>query len=293
MPQKEISQLLAELDEIVNSYTSGLKSIEKTMYEKVLNRLKGITTDADGNIKATVNNFKIISQSKSDMAKVLNSKEYLSQVAQVNEYFGKVTSIQTKYFTKMFTDFASPVVIKELQSLAINTTVETLTEAGINDVLINKATRIISDNVRSGRNFAEMTTELKTFIQGSEEVPGKLESYSKQIIKDAHSQYVGNYNKIVSDDLNLEWFEYVGGTIEKTRPMCEHLVNNKPFIHQSEIKGITQGRVDGLTISTQGFMPGTDENNFIINRGGFSCEHLLVPVPPERVPKEVREGIEG
>lgn len=294
MPKPNINKIALELEDAVNDYTKGLKAIEKDMYNAVLNKLKDLTTDTQGNIKATVNNYKIISQAKGEMNKVLNSDKYLEHVSKVNKYYSDMTSIQQSYFTAMFKDFSAPAVIKELKDLALNTTVETLTEAGINDMVVNKATNIISDNIRSGRTFAEMTDELEEFIKGSDpdKVPGKLTSYSKQIVNDALRQYVGNYTKVVSDDLGLEWYEYIGGIMEDvTRPMCIHLVN-KRFIHKSEFKGITEGRVDGKEVSKQGMMPNTDENNFEINVGGYNCQHLVQPIPPEEVPEEVREKFE-
>lgn len=291
MPTPDINKIALQLEDLVNDYTKGLKAIERDMYNSVLNKLKDLSTDLQGNIKSTVNNYKIITQAKGEMSKVLNSDAYLEQVGKVNKYFSDMTATQQTYFTAMFKDFSSPAVIRELKNLAVNTTVETLTDAGVNELVVKKATNIISDNIRSGRTFAEMTEELETFIKGNNEVPGKLTSYSKQIVNDAMRQYAGNYNKLVTDDLGLEWYEYIGGTMRDTRPMCEHLIK-KRFIHRSEFKGITQGRVDGQEVSTQGFMPNTDENNFEINVCGYNCQHLVQPVPFEEVPEEIRDNFE-
>ena len=39
-------------------------------------------------------------------------------------------------------------------------------------------------------------------------------------------------------------------------------------------------------------MAGTTPENFVVNRGGWNCNHSLYPLPDAAVPKEVREKLE-
>lgn len=102
----------------------------------------------------------------------------------------------------------------------------------------------------------------------------------------------------MTDDLGLEWFEYVGSNIETTREFCEHLTE-KRYIHKSEIKTILKGEIDGhqcamneRTGLPKGMIEGTTEQNFQVNCGGWNCRHQLVPVAKEAVPKEIRAKFE-
>ena len=305
MPQPDITKLTDEIERMIDAYSKELEPIQKTMFNRSMAILKGVTTDADGNIKATVNNYKTITQVKSELNKQLSSDLYLDKVAQISTDFNTITAIQSSYFASMFTDFAAPALLKELQKQAINTTIETLTESGIQEILVKKATNILSENIKSGSNFTEMTKELETFIKGNDKVPGKLESYSKQIVTDAMSQYAGNYNKLVTDDLGLKWHVFTGGLMKDSRPMCIEL-HAKRYIHQSEFKGICEGKVNGKFVTNkdgethdkngrpiglQGFISGTDEFNYTILRDGYQCQHQVIPVSDEAVPKELRDGI--
>jgi hypothetical protein len=74
---------------------------------------------------------------------------------------------------------------------------------------------------------------------------GALSKYANTYATTAISQYAGENNKILTDDLGLEWFEYVGSNIETTREFCEHLTE-KRYIHKSEIKTILKGDIDGF-----------------------------------------------
>jgi hypothetical protein len=283
----DIEAITNELENFTKVYSKKMQATEKEIYQKLVNRLKSLTTDSQGNIKQTVSNYRIITQSKMDMRKILSGKDYINNVSSIGSEINTITNMQSAYFASVFPKFAAPVLINELKSQAIISTVESLTESGINETLVKKASKIIADNIKSGRNFTDMTKELEDYIKGNDKVEGRLTSYSKQIINDTMSQYAGNYTKLVTDDLGLEWFEFVGGLMRDSRPMCIKL-HKKHWIHQSEFTGITNGIVDGEDVSTQGFIDGTDASNFQIYRCGYNCQHLVVPVSELAVPKELR-----
>jgi len=288
---KNINDLTDAIESSVDDYGSGLDAIQKAIYQKVMVLLKDLTTDAEGNIKTTVSNYKIITKVKNIIKKELNSDAYIKQVSKVDDHYANIKDIQDSYFTSMFDDYTAPAVLAEFQKQAINDTIESLTGSGINEILVNKATDIVGDNIRSGRNFTDMTDELEEFILGNDKVDGKLIYYSKQIMNDSLSQYAGNYSKIITDDLDLQWFGYVGGLVRDSRQMCRVLVAKK-YIHISEIKGICRGEVDGKEVSTAGMIPGTDENNFQELRCGFNCGHQAIPLPKESVPQDIRDKFE-
>ena len=130
-----------------------------------------------------------------------------------------------------------------------------------------------------------------------DKVSGALSKYANTYATTAISQYAGENNKILTDDLGLEWFEYVGSNIETTREFCDHLTE-KRYIHKSEIKTILKGEIDGYqceiyekTGLPKGMIEGTNEQNFQVNCGGWNCRHQLVPVAKEAVPKELRDRL--
>ena len=126
---------------------------------------------------------------------------------------------------------------------------------------------------------------------------GALSKYANTYATTAISQYAGENNKILTDDLGLEWFEYVGSNIETTREFCDHLTE-KRYIHKSEIKTILKGEIDGYqceiyekTGLPKGMIEGTNEQNFQVNCGGWNCRHQLVPVAKEAIPKNEKEAL--
>lgn len=110
--------------------------------------------------------------------------------------------------------------------------------------------------------------------------------------------FTGQNNKLLTDDLDTEWFMYTGSNIETTREFCQHLTEKK-YIHRSEIPTILTGKIDDhqcaiydKTGLPYGMIEGTTPENFQVNCGGWNCRHQLVPVADAVVPADVRRRFE-
>lgn len=110
--------------------------------------------------------------------------------------------------------------------------------------------------------------------------------------------FTGQNNKLLTDDLDTEWFMYTGSNIETTREFCQHL-SEKKYIHRSEIPTILTGKIDDhqcaiydKTGLPYGMIEGTTPENFQVNCGGWNCRHQLVPVADAVVPADVRRRFE-
>ncbi|MBQ7388047.1 MAG: hypothetical protein IJW01_01540 [Paludibacteraceae bacterium] len=110
--------------------------------------------------------------------------------------------------------------------------------------------------------------------------------------------FTAQNNKLLTDDLETEWFMYTGSNIETTREFCQHLTEKK-YIHRSEIPTILTGKIDDhqceiydKTGLPYGMIEGTTPENFQVNCGGWNCRHQLVPVADAVVPADVRRRFE-
>ncbi len=164
-------------------------------------------------------------------------------------------------------------------------------DAGVNENVINDAADIVETHIRDGSSFTTLVDELKTRIVSNPETDSKLVSYSKQIINDTLSDFSRNYNNLVTEDLELEWFEYLGALVDTSRPFCKALVK-KHFIHKSELPKISRGDIDGHQVSLEGLVKGTNGSNIISRAGGYNCSHQFIPVPSSTVPTSLRRKFE-
>lgn len=280
-----------EISDAIDSFVRGLPMLQKENFNKVYALLKDLSLDSDGNIKNTIANLKIIARVKTQLSLVVDNPSYQDKVSQLSDVISKVDSVQTAYFAKTFVDFTKPKAMDKLQEVTFDSTVDQLTSAGINENVVNHAASIVEDHITDGSSFSDMVEELKTSMLGDAEVDSKLISYAKQTINDTLSNYARNYHNIVTSDLELDWFEYLGSLVDSSRPVCIAAVHKK-FFHRSELAAYARGIIDGVQHSRAGMYPGTTGETAINNAGGYQCSHQFIPIPASAVPSNLRRKFE-
>lgn len=282
-----------EIQSTIDIFTDGLDAMQKQNFNKVYALLKDLSLDSDGNIKPTIENLKVINRVKKILADGVDNPIYNDKVMELQSSIDKVSKLQTAYYAKVFKDFTLPKSIDKLNELTFDSVVDQLTSAGVNENVVNLSAEIVEDNIKSGASFTDLVSQLQDKMLGTKEIEPKLVSYSKQVINDTLSKFAANYHSIVTNDLGLEWFTYIGSLIDTSRPFCKGMVEKK-YIHKSEFAGCISGRLIGLDTKKahEGMYPNTNAENLQYNRGGWNCSHLLVPVPTSTVPTVIRRKFE-
>ena len=287
-----INDLLNEIDSSLTKFIDGLPDIQKRIYEKLLLLLKDLDLYSDGSIKNNLVNIQKIGKLKSELEKIILDKPYLKSVGTLLGSYEIIQEIQNEYFSTITTDFTPKKVFDVVKDQAIDQTAEGLTESGINANVIDPIKAILKTNITSGGSYADLAQQLRDEIMGNDEIDGKLLSYARTYATTAVNEYSAQYTKIVTDDLGMEWFRYVGSLRKTSRPFCIALVE-KDYVHVSEIPEIVKGHIDGKDVSLAGLKDGTDANNFQVYRGGWNCNHQLSPVDKSRVPEKYIKNITG
>jgi hypothetical protein len=298
-----LEDLLSLIETRIDSFNEKMPKVQRDAYNVILD-LTGDLETSNGRIKATMKNVKLISKIKQQLSKVIFTKEYEEELDKIVKTYGEITKLQNQYFTAAIGKFTVPKVLAEVQQLAIEGVVDAMGLDAVGVNVISPVRDILVKNVTTGGSKAEFLDEVREYLLDTERGDGKLVKYTKQIVTDSLNQYSANYTQIVSDDLGLEWFKYVGSNKETTRPFCKALTDAKqtcmPFIHRSQLPEIVEGQICGEQVPIydktglpHGMIPGTNAVNFPINRGGYNCNHQLVPVSAALVPKALRDEFKG
>jgi len=282
-PQKIVNEINGKIEQFMD----GLPDLARSSYKDIQGLLNQLKLNASGNIRVSVENLRLINRIKIRLQDRIIGDAYIGKLNDLSSSFNDVSKLQSQYFADVFSDFEAPEVINEMRRVSLNSTLESLSESTINNTVIQGAMDILEEDIISGASFMDMNEKLKDFMVGNKDVDPKLVSYSKQVLTDSLNQYTANYQKLVTDDLGLKWYQYVGPLVAASRPICDALVK-KEWVHETELGGISRGIVNGKNVGTEGMIPGTNSRNFQSNRGGYNCNHLLVPVAEEAVPKAIR-----
>jgi len=293
----EFTDFAERLEKIVDEFEASLPKIEEGMARKVTALLKELDLRRNGDVAVTVRNLRKVRRLRRILDGVIKTPAYEKEVSKLLDAYNLIEDVNDKFFTRIVKDFEKPAILAEIKKLAVDDALESLTGSGLQSQVVENVLDIISSDVKSGVSFGELVSNVRSFINGTPEQDGKMVRYSKQIVRDSIFQYSGSYNKALTEDLGLEWFRYVGGTVKDSRELCINLVE-KEWIHASELPNIVDGLVNvkGKMVQVelykgkpQGQMPATNAENFQIKRGGFNCMHLMQSVSESQVPKEYRE----
>jgi hypothetical protein len=290
MPKNE-SLIKAIFDNIQSSIDKLEKSIPK-IQDSILKELVVEVSKLDstnGNIKTSVANLKLIQKIKGKLKDVILNDSYIKDVNDYLKEFDNTKVLIDSYFSTIISDFSgSSVLYNEILNNSVSVTTESLLGAGVSNDIITPISDYLSKAVTSGSNLTELIEDLTLKIKGDADNLGYLLKNVSQIATDSLNQYSANYMATISNDLNLKWYKYQGGEKKSSRCFCIERVGK--YFHIDEVKH--WGNTPSLWNSCKtklhkggGRIDGTNANTIFIYRGGWQCNHQLIPVSESIVPK--------
>lgn len=303
MKRVGIKDIIKTADHASATFDKAIITSEQKMFAEVVLLIKDLETTPQGNIKASIANLKQVQKIRSKLYRLANNKEYLHAVNDLVKTFDTIYEQQLAFYAVKNQTTATQEKYKLVKTIARENTIAALTGDGIASNVTAQLDKMLLRAVTTGARFADLQKEFHEFLLTTEGGGGALSRYAKTYAVTALSQYAGQNNRLFTDDLGTEWFEYVGSEIETTRPFC-NAVLQKRYIHRSEIPELLQGHihiVNGEDIDVPlydktglpyGMIEGTTAENFQVNCGGWNCRHQLVPIAEEAVPEYIRKDIE-
>ena len=303
----DFKDVINTLDKAADGFGNIANAEQKKIYEEVVTLAKDLETDAHGKVKQTITNLKRLNQIKAKLAALSKDKEWVAGIGKFVKYFDILQKQQNAYFSTAFPQLTLGESAKKrnemMKQIAVNNTIEALMGDGLKANVTDKLNDILLRGVTSGAKWADLQQELRDHLMGKEGGQGAFARYATTYATTALSQYTGQHNQLLTKDLGLEWFMYVGSNIETTREFCEVLTKKK-WIHKSEIPTILQGKIempDGEIVEVaiydktglpKGMIADTTPENFQCNCGGWNCRHQLLPVADAMVPAAIRAKFE-
>lgn len=294
--EQQIEALMFLIDEGVNDFVSSLPPIERKTYATLITLTKELDVK-DGNIKRSTKNLQLLSKIKKEVSKILSSDQYKSKIKDFVSVYDKIQVVQDKYFQTLTDKFTPKKLFNEIKKANVESTIDSLTESGVSAAYIDGIRKILKTHITSGASYADMAESLRKSIIGEGDEVGDLTRYVNQVATDSVNTYAANYNQTVTDDLGLEWYQYVGSIKKTSREFCKVLVKRRYF-HVSEIPGFLNGIIGDKKVDinpTTGLPYGMKEDTtvetFLQNRGGWVCGHQIFPVASINVPKEIRDQV--
>lgn len=273
------NQIIDITDTAVAVFNTGMEVTQRNVMRNVTRFIRQIETDSQGGIIISTGNLKTIRGIKGEISNLIVDKPYMNRVGEYLGNFSKIKGVTDNLFEGLSEFESSSQLFKNILSINVRLTKNSLSKTGINHNVIQPVINIITKGVTSGSSIMDMEDSLRLQILGDNERLGGLERYTKQITRDALNQYSRNYNEAISVDLGMDWYYYSGSKIDDTRSYC--LERAGKYFHKKEVEQVPS--------RWAGMIPGTNSSSIFINAGGYNCRHLYMPVLIDVVPQSVVE----
>jgi len=275
----------ARLSRIPEELYTNIERIQRDIYQDLLGMLADLSRTAEGKIRPTVANFRLAEKINRSLSKILGSGDYLSAVASFAAEFDKQKDLADQYFQKAFPAFEASKIADQVFLQSKRNAVELLTGATPKTGFLQAINTEIDKAISSGASIKDTVATIRRIAIGGEgpagaaPISGKLLQYAKQVASDAISVADRSYTFAIAEDLEAEWFLYAGDELPSSREFCIERHGN--YYHKKEIEA-------WAALDWAGKMKdSTNEQTIFVNAGGWNCQHSIMPVTIDTVPREV------
>lgn len=176
-------------------------------------------------------------------------------------------------------------LLDDIRDYSSQKALQDLLEEGIDENFIKPLIEKFRNGILTKAALSDISEELKQYTLGSEKKAGVLERYVKQVHSDSITQYIANFTEVLTNDAGLEFYIYLGNLQNDSRCFCDERAGK--YYHRKEIEDWGNGKNLGKCgYPWQGMIAGTNSSNIFTYRGGWNCEHQLIPTLTLLVPKE-------
>lgn len=268
-------------DKAVERLSKAVTKTQKYLFADVSTLLSKLEVDDNGLIKQNATNRKILTKVDGIFNKSIKESGYHESLDDYTDNVIRLTTANDQYFNFILDSFTVDAhYIKSLQKQSISEIESLLANDGLTVALKDPLKQILNTNVNTGASFSDMLTQVRGFIQGTQDAEGKLLRYSKQITRDSLFNYSSSLQESVSQNAGLQFYYYQGHLQSDSRPFC--IERNGKYYHKQEVENWAK-------LDWQGKRSGTTSSTIFIYRAGYNCLHQIIPVSEAVVPKEVIE----
>ena len=277
-----VEEKIGRLSSVPDAFETQIERVQRASLRAVLDALDTLDTK-DGLIVLSERNLLRVEQLTELIKEILTGPEYQSAVRSLMGEFDAQAALTFAYFDEVTDKLTVPRITQAILAERKKLTVATLLE--LSDQRISGPLReVISNAVIGGSKRADLLDAVRLLVVGDDKTDGRLLSASRQIVSDSFASADAAVTMEVTRQTGLEWFLYTGGLLDTTRPFCKARVNK--FFHITEVQKWPQD-------DWAGKIPGTDAQNIFITRGGYNCQHALLPVSEFAVPTADRARIKN
>ena len=273
-----IDQKVNRLESVPLAFSERMVQIQRNKFTDIVALLDELDYSV-GNIVINNANLLRIEQIVEQAKDLLTTGEFETVVGELLNEFDVQAEITYNYFDKSFDGFEVPAIANDMLAQKKREAVVDLLNS-TDQYLTNPMRQSLSNAVTTGASRQDVIGVFRELILGDEETVGRLERATRQIVSDTFALNDRAVTNAVAEQLDFQWFFYVGGLLDTTRPFCK--ARNGKYFRKSEVESW------GNMGDWAGKMAGTNEKTIFVTAGGYNCQHSILPVSESVVPNRFK-----
>ena len=266
MLSKEQSDIIKAIQDLQDKLITDMDGKLPVIFKDLANQVIEISNEFSFDAKDRVKNLQKLRVIKKQIADaIVENSAYQLAVKEVLTGFKEIKNLSDSYYSLLIDGYsAKQELYKQILESNIQTTSDLLLGAEIRSNFDNAITQVLKENIAGNTNRTNLQNVLREFIKGTPDQRAYLERYVKQVTNDSVMVFSREYNAVVSEDLNLQFFAYVGTRIDTSRPFCDARAGR--YFKKSEIESWASQNWDGK-------IPQTTKTTIFSYLGGYNCRH--------------------
>jgi hypothetical protein len=175
-------------------------------------------------------------------------------------------------FQKDVNDIKVPALSVE-KKIVIDETIDKMLDNGLNQKFVQPLRDLVYRNVTSGLSLSEAKAQIKEYIQGGNDVSGKLGQYLEQTATQAVDAYSGIINKKLLEVFDYDGLLMTGSLIDNSSPQCRFAIEKL----NGKITRENWSQVEAIGKKQSGWIEGTTFDNVPLNKLHWGCRHNFFP----------------
>jgi len=260
---KILDEIDAKLEGLVFAFVENFNlKVSKEIQNAILDFIDTLSSDLD--LTSRLERNKVINKFRDELAKTIQNGAIADGYLTLLTGYKEIVAIANEYFSALSSAYKKELY-REIYKESILYLKESLTGAGISQIVSNKIVDKIYDLNMTGITKKELRAYLKDYFSKA----NITTRYIEQIATDSLYQMTQTYQLKISNDLGIEYYYYAGTKMKTSRQFC--ISRYGKVFTKKEIQSWPE-------LNWAGKIPGTDKNTIFVYRGGYNCRHTLRPI---------------
>lgn len=247
--------------------------MNKAAYDVFIEVIENTFDIKAGNIEAEKDFIKQLNKLTVEVLNLLqNEPKFTGPVSSFVKNLNTVSDAITD-FQKTVNDIKVPALSVE-KKIIIDETIDKMLDNGLNQKFVQPLRDLVYRSVTSGLSLSEAKAAIKEYIQGGNDVSGKLGQYLEQTAIQSVDMYSGIINKKLLEEFNYDGLLMTGSLIDNSSPQCRYAIE----VLKGKITRENWSQVVAHVGKNAPLIEGTTFDTLPLNKLHWGCRHNFFPI---------------